>query len=79
MPLPKIAAVATATPPHRFSQEALLALAGYDDPRPVPAQVVRDVLATAGPAREHLTGAVLSLSADLTVPPYGAWWLTEAG
>src|SRR5256885_13138780 len=33
MPLPKIAAVATATPPHRFSQEALLALAGYDDPR----------------------------------------------
>src|ERR1051326_4706253 len=33
MPLPKINAVATATPPHRFSQEALLALAGYDDPR----------------------------------------------
>src|SRR2546421_11748321 len=33
MPLPKIAAVATATPPHRFSQDALLALAGYDDPR----------------------------------------------
>jgi predicted naringenin-chalcone synthase len=33
MPLPKIAAVATATPPHRFSQAELLALAGYDDPR----------------------------------------------
>jgi alkylresorcinol/alkylpyrone synthase len=33
MPLPKIVAVATATPPHRFSQDALLALAGYDDPR----------------------------------------------
>ncbi len=33
MPLPKIVAVATATPPHRFSQEQLLALAGYDDPR----------------------------------------------
>ena len=33
MSLPKIVAVATATPPHRFSQEALLALAGYDDPR----------------------------------------------
>lgn len=33
MPLPKIVAVATATPPHRFTQEALLALAGYDDPR----------------------------------------------
>jgi alkylresorcinol/alkylpyrone synthase len=33
MPLPKIVAVATATPPHRFSQETLLALAGYDDPR----------------------------------------------
>ena len=33
MPLPRIAAVATATPPHRFSQAELLALAGYDDPR----------------------------------------------
>ena len=33
MPLPKIVAVATATPPHRFSQAELLALAGYDDPR----------------------------------------------
>jgi alkylresorcinol/alkylpyrone synthase len=31
--LPKIAAVATATPPHRFSQAELLAIAGYDDPR----------------------------------------------
>ena len=33
MPLPKIVAVATATPPHRFTQRELLALAGYDDPR----------------------------------------------
>lgn len=33
MPLPRIAAVATATPKHRFSQEALLALAGYVDER----------------------------------------------
>ncbi len=33
MPLPKIAAVATATPPHRFSQQQLLAIAGYEDPR----------------------------------------------
>jgi predicted naringenin-chalcone synthase len=33
MPLPRIAAVATATPPHRFSQGELLALAGYDDAR----------------------------------------------
>jgi alkylresorcinol/alkylpyrone synthase len=33
MPLPKIAAVATATPPHRFSQEQLLAFAGYADER----------------------------------------------
>jgi alkylresorcinol/alkylpyrone synthase len=33
MSLPKIAAVATATPPHRFSQGELLAIAGYDDPR----------------------------------------------
>jgi alkylresorcinol/alkylpyrone synthase len=33
MPLPKIAAVATATPPHRFSQDQLLAIAGYVDPR----------------------------------------------
>ncbi|MBM4439276.1 MAG: type III polyketide synthase [Candidatus Rokubacteria bacterium] len=33
MPLPKIAAVATAVPRHRFSQDALLALAGYEDPR----------------------------------------------
>ena len=31
MPLPKIAAVATATPPHRFTQAQLLALAGYRD------------------------------------------------
>ena len=31
MPLPTIAAVATATPPHRFSQAELLALAGYAD------------------------------------------------
>jgi len=33
MPLPKITAVATATPPHRFSQTELLALAGYADER----------------------------------------------
>jgi predicted naringenin-chalcone synthase len=33
MPLPRIAAVATATPKHRFDQEALLALAGYADAR----------------------------------------------
>jgi predicted naringenin-chalcone synthase len=33
MPVPKIVAVATATPPHRFTQEALLALAGYTDER----------------------------------------------
>jgi alkylresorcinol/alkylpyrone synthase len=33
MPLPKIAAVATATPAHRFGQAELLALAGYDDAR----------------------------------------------
>jgi predicted naringenin-chalcone synthase len=33
MPLPRIAAVATATPKHRFDQEALLALAGYVDER----------------------------------------------
>jgi alkylresorcinol/alkylpyrone synthase len=33
MPLPKIAAVATATPAHRFGQAELLALAGYDDVR----------------------------------------------
>ena len=33
MPVPKIAAVATATPPQRFSQAELLALAGYDDPQ----------------------------------------------
>jgi predicted naringenin-chalcone synthase len=31
MPFPKIAAVATATPPHRFTQPELLALAGYRD------------------------------------------------
>jgi hypothetical protein len=49
-----------------------------EDPRPVPAHLVGDVLGTAGPAREHLTGAVLSLAGDLTVPAYGAWWLTEA-
>ena len=33
MPVPKIAAVATATPPQWFSQAELLALAGYDDPQ----------------------------------------------
>ena len=33
MPLPRIVAVATATPPYRYSQDAMLALAGYDDPR----------------------------------------------
>lgn len=33
MPLPKITAVATATPAHRFDQAELLALAGYVDPR----------------------------------------------
>jgi alkylresorcinol/alkylpyrone synthase len=33
MPLPGIVAVATATPPYRFSQDAMLALAGYHDPR----------------------------------------------
>src|SRR2546429_157225 len=33
MSLPRIVAVATATPPHRFSQAELLALAGYEDPR----------------------------------------------
>src|SRR5258705_11895127 len=31
MPFPRIAAVATATPPHRFTQAQLLALAGYRD------------------------------------------------
>jgi len=31
MPFPKIAAVATATPPHRFTQAELLAFAGYRD------------------------------------------------
>ena len=31
MPYPKIAAVATATPPHRFTQAQLLSLAGYRD------------------------------------------------
>ena len=31
MPLPKIAAVATATPPHRFTQSDILKLAGYRD------------------------------------------------
>jgi alkylresorcinol/alkylpyrone synthase len=33
MPTPKIVAVATATPPHRFTQDELLALAGYTDER----------------------------------------------
>jgi predicted naringenin-chalcone synthase len=33
MPVPRIAAVATATPPHRFAQADLLALAGYGDER----------------------------------------------
>jgi predicted naringenin-chalcone synthase len=32
MPTPKISAVATATPPHRFSQARVLELAGYGDP-----------------------------------------------
>ena len=31
MPFPKIAAVATATPPHRFTQSDILTLAGYGD------------------------------------------------
>ena len=31
MPFPKIAAVATATPPHRFTQSQILTLAGYGD------------------------------------------------
>ncbi len=33
MPLPRIAAVATATPRHRFDQARLVELAGYTDPR----------------------------------------------
>ena len=33
MPLPRIAAVATATPEHRFTQAQLLAMAGYGDER----------------------------------------------
>ena len=33
MPLPGIVAVATATPPYRYTQETMLALAGYDDAR----------------------------------------------
>ena len=33
MPLPRIVAVATATPPHRFTQAEVLALAGYEDVR----------------------------------------------
>ena len=33
MELPRIAAVATATPTTRFTQEELLAMAGYDDAR----------------------------------------------
>ena len=33
MPLPRIVAVATATPPNRFTQAEILALAGYEDPR----------------------------------------------
>jgi alkylresorcinol/alkylpyrone synthase len=33
MPLPRIAAVATAVPEHRFTQAELLALAGYRDPQ----------------------------------------------
>ena len=32
MPLPKIAAVSTAVPDHRFTQAELLAMAGYNDP-----------------------------------------------
>ena len=31
MPFPRIAAVATATPPHRFTQSEILTLAGYRD------------------------------------------------
>ena len=31
MPFPKIAAVATATPPHRFTQSQVLTLADYRD------------------------------------------------
>jgi amylosucrase len=62
----------------RHPGEPLLGLYNMtEDARPVPARVVRDVLATEGPAREHLTGAVLSLGEDLTIPAYGAWWLTE--
>jgi alkylresorcinol/alkylpyrone synthase len=33
MPLPGIVAVATATPPYRYTQETMLTLAGYDDAR----------------------------------------------
>lgn len=33
MSLPRVAAVATAVPPHRFAQDTLLALAGYTDAR----------------------------------------------
>ena len=33
MPTPRIVAVATATPPHRFTQAELLAMAGYTDER----------------------------------------------
>lgn len=33
MSVPRIVGVATATPPRRFTQEALLRLAGYDDPQ----------------------------------------------
>ncbi len=33
MPAPRIAAVATATPPFRYGQSEILALAGYDDPQ----------------------------------------------
>ena len=63
----------------RHPGEPVLALYNVtEDPRPVPAHVVRDVLATAGPAQEHITGAVLPLTQDLTVPAYGAWWLTDA-
>jgi len=64
----------------RHPGEPLLAFYNVtEDWRPAPARVVRDVLATAGPAREHLTGAVITLTEDLWVPPYGAWWLTDAG
>ncbi|MBI1351042.1 MAG: alpha-amylase [Actinomycetales bacterium] len=32
----------------------------------------------AGPLLEHLSGEVLDISRPVVLPPYGAWWLTEA-